>query len=358
MTLTPDEVALFGREKGCWCAKVIPGFVNGRAPSLFMPVDHLAPDAKVWANNYGETDFRHYHGTDKVQVLLTDNIAGGDPNFYQEPFMKLTNFIDSRADKVGPSGNVTPGRVPIFFRYQGAKKKEEITDGLDAFFNLFNSLGGLGDIGFLPSAGEDLLFQILNGWAPSFQLGSDDLPYGNRYLLSCDFVVQIDRPHTEQFFMYDEFGIRRYAGFQIVPPDINVYSCRLYHMDRYVLPDPPDRSQVLNGDYSEPQTDEIVIATLWFLSSNYIDQPVTPDGSWMVMPEHNAFWNMSYTAQEIIDPFHPDRDLDFFKQIGAVLAGGVAYLFLATTADMLEANMDMAATILNQTRVITRFWTS
>ena len=190
----------------------------------------------------------------------------------------------------------------------------------------------------------------------------DGFAEGQRYLHFCDVVLQIDRPATRQIFLPDEFGLLRFAGFQIDPPSSGLYSARIYSIAVMLIrTKQPTLDEIHSGSYQEPTIDEIPMARVYFLSPNkdmLDDLPITPNGSWIPFVRHEVYWNLSYAALEIFDPFKPNRDLDFFKQIGAVLAGGVAYLVLATTADLLEAQFDELSTLMNNTRVRTRFWTS
>jgi len=350
--LTNEEQETLKRPKGAWCLKVSPGFINGHAPAISVPTNLVPDGVKVWGNKYGKQDRKHARLANFTQVLLTDEWT---------PFMKVNGFMDARGAVFGATPAL-PINVPKFFRGLRAMDKPK-TDPLDAFFSMATA-GGLG-YGPVPTAGEKFALDILGGGAgPVFVNHKDDdgFPEGDRYLHFCDVVLEIDRPATRQIFQYDEFGLLRYAGFQIDPPDSGLYNARIYNISVYLIPNPPTLEDIWFGTYIEPKIDEIVLARVFWLSPSKPmldpDQPIIPDGSWMPFVRHNVFWNMSYAALNIYDPFKPNRDLDFFKQISAVLAGGAAYLIIASQADMIEAQHDQISTFMNNTRVRTRFWTS
>jgi hypothetical protein len=353
LELTKDEQIATGRTQGAWRLSMGPGFVNGHAPAMSIPTKLVPADAEVWGNKYGKETRAHARLADFTQVLLTDEFT---------PFLKATNFTDARSTIFGATPAI-PIDVPLFFRSLRAMAKPVETDFTDQFFSMA-SLGGSA-FGDSPTAGENFALNLLQGGAgPTFTASGpvgDGFPDGDRYLYFCDVVLQIDRPSTRQIFQPDEFGILRFAGFQIDPPDSGLYNARVYDTSVYLLPTEPTLQDVENGTYIEPKIDEIVMARVFFLSPSIPvldDGPITPNGSWMPMVRHEVYWNLSYAALNIYDPFKPDRSLDFFKQIGAVLAGGVAYLIIGSQADILESQNDEVSTLMNNTRVRTRFWTS
>lgn len=352
--LSEEEQLATGRTKGAWTLYMEPGFVNGHAPAISMP-NKLIPDGvKIWGNKYGGETRAHARLADFSQVLLTDEWA---------PYMIPRSFMDTRSVVFGATPAI-PINVPLFFRSLRAMAPVKESDFLSSFFDMATAGGGA--FGDAPTAGEKFVMDMLGGGAgPSFVEGApkeDGFPEGDRYLFFCDVVLQIDRPSTRQIFEPDEFGINRFAGFQIDPPDSGLYNARIYTTSVYLMPEEPTLADVQSGAYVEPKIDEIAMARVFFLSPSKKmlddDAAITPNGSWMPMVRHEVFWNLSYAALNIYDPFKPNRDLDAFKVLGAMLAGGVAYLIIGSQADILEAMHDEVATLMNNTRVRTRFWTS
>lgn len=354
--LTKDQQDATGRIQGAWRLYVSPGFVNGHAPAISIP-NKLIPDgAEIWGNQYGKESRSHLRLAGFSQVLLTDEWT---------PYMLPMNFFDTRSDFISDEKfPAIPIDVPLFFRSLKAMAKPVTQDFTSDFFSM--AAAGGGAFGDNPTAGEAFALNILGGGAgPTFVSGapqSDGFPDGDRYLLFCDVVLQIDRPSTRQIFQPDEFGILRYAGFQIDPPDSGLYNARIYTTDILLLSKGPTIQDIENGTYIEPKIDEIPLARVFFLSPSkpVLDDnvPIIPNGSWMPMVRHEVYWNLSYAALNIYDPFKPNRDLDAFKVLGAALAGGVAYLIIGSMADILEAQNDEVSTLMNNTRVRTRFWTS
>jgi hypothetical protein len=331
--LDAAERVIYQRDKGMWCAKIVPGFVNGHPPAIKMKGKYLDPADKVWGNQYGE---REINPDEDIQMLLTD-----DP----VPFLKLTNLVDTRTKVYSAGGGIKAGEVPIFFRIRGAMKPEELS-GLDVILNI------------VAGGGDEFVLRLLGGTAevPVIREGKDTLPEGNRLLYQCDIVLQVDRPSVKQEFQYDDVGILRMAGFSITLPQHDQYSARLYHIGIYTPPPAPTYWDVINGTYIELPYEEIVIGRVFLLSPALRDNDI-PDGSWMAFARHEVFWNLNYSSIMQIDPFKPDTSLEYFKQIGAVLAGGTAFLIIASMVNPLEATFDAVSTLFNQTAVKGQFWT-
>jgi hypothetical protein len=355
MELSEAEQTATGRKRGAWVLTMSPGFVNGHAPAISVPTKVIPNGVQVWGNKYGKETREHARLADSTQVLLTDPWT---------PYMKVTSFMDSRGDIFSEDYvPAIPIDVPLFFRSIRAMAKPKDTDFTSAFFSMATAGGAFGDN---PSAGEAMVLGMLQGGAgPTFvqqAAQGDGFPDGDRYLYFCDVVLQIDRPSTRQIFQPDEFGILRYAGFQIDPPDSGLYNARIYSINVMLIRSKgPTIQEIEDGTYIEPKIDEIPMARVFFLSPSkpmLDDGPITPNGSWMPMVRHEVYWNLSYAALNIYDPFKPNRDLDAFKVLGSVLAGGVAYLIIGSQADIIEAQNDEVSTLMNNTRVRTRFWTS
>jgi hypothetical protein len=332
--LTPLESALYQRESGMWCAQIVPGLLNGHPPALKMKGKYLPPDAEVWGNKYGA---KAIDPEQDVQVLLTD-----DP----QPIMKIFNYQDTRAKTYGGDGGVTAGKVPLYFRARGAMKPESLT-GLDVLGNI------------IAGGGSEFALRLIGGEAEAPRAPrekDDELPEGNRLLYQADVVLQVDRPSVAQDFVYDDLGILRHAGFSIKLPQHDQYSARIYHIGKYVPPKPPTYWDIIFGTYIELPYDEIVLGTIYLFSPVMRDHDI-PDGSWQGYAAHNVFWNLTYASIMQIDPFKPDTSLEYFKQIGAVLAGGTAFLIIASMVNPLEASFDTVNTLFNQTAVKGQFWT-
>lgn len=332
--LDETERVLYQRNKGMWCAKIVPGFVNGHPPAIKMKGKYLDPETKVWGNQYGKNNI---DPNADVQILLTD-----DP----EPLIKLTNLMDTRDKVYGGDGGVKGGDVPLFFRVRGAMKADPLT-GLDVLQNIASQAGG-----------EEFLMRLIGGNAPSpiAPKDKDNLPEGNRLLYKCDVVLQVDRPSVGQDFFTDDLGLIHMAGFKITLPQHDQYSARLYHVSQYVPPKAPTYADIIFGTYIELPYDEIVIGTVYLFSPVLRDTDI-PDGSWMGFVRHEVFWNLNYSSIMQIDPFKPDTSLEYFKQIGAVLAGGTAFLIIASMVNPIEASYDTVSTLFNQTAVKGQFWT-
>lgn len=334
--LTKDEQKATGRKVGAWCISVLPGFLSGHPPAIKMR--GLPEDSEVWGNQYGKRDV---DPNSLTQVLLTDQPT---------PFLKITNFTDSRAKVFGAAGavggKVTSGVVPPFFRVRGAMKPIPL-DGLDVLNNI------------IAGGGDEFLIRLIGGNAPTPvapQTPDDLIPEGNRLLYRCDVVLQVDKPTVKQVFAYDDIGLLRYNGFDIQLPQHEEYSARMYSVGIYIPPPEPTYWDIIFGTYIEIPYDEIVIGTCWFLSQVHRDNDIV-DGTWLAFPQSQVFWNLNYSSIIQIDPFQQDRSLEWFKAILGVLAGGAGYLLAVSIVNPLEASYDVVNTAFNETAVRGQFWT-
>lgn len=350
LALTSEEQHNLKRSTGAWCCNVIPGFVNGHPPAVWMKRGYL-PAGKalsVYGNQYGKKEIND--SDTPVQVLLTDDF---------KPFIKITNFVDSRAKVYGAHGVVQSGEVPLFFRVQGAFKATPL-DQSDLDNNAL----------IAASLSERLAFRILGGQPLVFAepKEADNLPEGDRYCYRADIVLQVDRPALKQNFEFDDISILRLTGFDIKLPGRDKYGARLYTIGIYVPPDAPDLQDVISGAYNEINFDEIVVATLWFLSpskqvlDSIVDDngniaPPIPDGSWLSWTRGEIYWNLNYGSITQIDPVKVDTSLDYFKQILGILAGGAAILIAYSYVNPIEAEYNKILTALNQSIVRGAFWT-
>lgn len=334
--LTETEAESLKRPKGAWCCNIVPGFINGHPPAIKVPARFLGNGEGVWGTDYGRKNLPE--ADQLVQVLLTDEPL---------PFLKLTSLADSTSKVYGAGGAVSVGVVPPFFRVLGAREPEQL-----------ETLDILGNI--LAGGGDEFVLRLAAGASQIVERPlskKDGLPEGNRTLMQCDIVLQVDRPRVGQDFAYDDLGILRMAGFKITLPSRAQYSARIYTTGIYVPPRAPTYDDVISGTYEELPYDEIVLAQFYLLSPVYTDHGNIPDDTWMPFVNHQVFWNLNYASITQIDPFKPDTSLEFFKQIGAVLAGGTAFLIIASYVNPLEAAFDEVMTRFNQTAVKGQFWT-
>jgi hypothetical protein len=341
--LQGSEIQETGRTHGCWCLYVTPGFLNGHPPAIRMRRGDIPAGAQVWGNDYGK---KPLGGGAFQSVLLTDQYR---------PFIKCTNMADTRSKVVGPPGCPGPihnGEVPIYMRVRGAYKPDPLDFG-DFLANLLNNAD--------QEAVSRYFMRLINGEAPAFvqrPAAKDGLPEGNRLCYKADVFLQVDRPTVKQRFEYDDIGLLRYAGFDITLPPMSDYSARIYHTAIYQPPCQPTYWDIIFGTYIEYQYDEIVLATVYFMSpTEEFRNDGPPDGTWIPFVRHEVFWNLNYSSIQQIDVFTHDRSLEWFKGILSVLAGGVAYLFAVSVVNPIEASYDMVNTAFNQTAVKGQFWT-
>jgi hypothetical protein len=130
-------------------------------------------DLKVYGNQYGNKNIEDPDAP--VQVLLTDDF---------KPFIKITNFVDSRAKVIGANGVIKQSEVPLFFRVQGAFKAQPL-DESDLTANAL----------IAAQQSERLFFRILGG--ETLVVGEpknqDDLREGDRFLNKADLVFMVER---------------------------------------------------------------------------------------------------------------------------------------------------------------------
>ncbi len=344
LVLNPAQQLALGRSKGAWCARVEPGFLNGHPPAIYMPTE-ITRNQEVWGNDYGKNpDKTNPKATGLTQVLLTDSPA---------PYLRFLEINDGAAVWGDEDQVQHPGDNPFYFRPRGSMKNEQLS-GLDFLNNVLIQAD--------PEAAERYLLRIFNEEAPLYQVRidvQDTLPEGYRRCYRADVVMQIDRPYVIPLFIHDDIGLLRMAGFTISIPVAGQYSARLFTRGRWTPHKKPTYWDFFYGTYQDYPYDEIVIATIFFLSPKleYIGEHLTPDAYWVPFVQHKVFWNLNYSSIEQIDNFKTDLSLEFFKQILGVLAGGVAYLYAVSIVNPIEASYDQINTMYNQTAVKGTWWT-
>jgi hypothetical protein len=117
---------------------------------------------------------------------------------------------------------------------------------------------------------------------------------------------------------------------------------RLVCVPKFVPPREPSAVERLLGTYTEPQTDELRIGTVWMVSPPDAGADAVPDDTWQAYFQNVVFWNLNHaTRNEVPDAPQPPTRLqtgipwaDFFgnlqlqqsndilAQVGAYLAGG------------------------------------
>ena len=132
---------------------------------------------------------------------------------------------------------------------------------------------------------------------------------------------------------------------------------RLVTMPKWTAPREPTAEERFEGSAAEPQTDEVLMATIYMVSEDDPDggEDAVPDGSWTPYVKYGkcGFWNLNHAAANPVVPQIPHQTLTLYTG----LAGGIADPIFNS---MLAANNDaynQAVSYLNSISFAGMFWT-
>jgi hypothetical protein len=132
---------------------------------------------------------------------------------------------------------------------------------------------------------------------------------------------------------------------------------RLTAVSQYTPPNSDDSSDDLKAvfgtllDGSDPQYDQILIATVWAVSQPDAGEDAMPDATWDAYAQHFVFWNLNYAAGSFAPPVVDDP-----IQLIVPLAGGVAQPIIDSLLGAVnDADSEIAA-YLSQADARGKFW--
>lgn len=277
-----------------WRAHITPGFVNGRDVSI------VAKD---------------------VPSALTD-----DPR----PSLKLSGWRNP----------LSPGEVRA--SADGNRLLAAAGDGYPPFFN---QLGVA-----LPAPGGDA-FQDTS-------LQSPDEPNRTRQIRALDIVLTVPRISASQqvTLRSGTAGDPQIVEIQTVFTNTAVRNAvapfRLQTFSKWEAPVQPSPFELLAGTASDPQTDELRIATVWMVSPPDADPLADPDPTWTPYPQHFVFRNLNYATRNKV----PDAPQTPIRLQTGLLGGSADQIF----ASLLSPLNDQYATLnayLGAANFAGEFWT-
>lgn len=242
---SPDE----NKGDGAWCALVKPGFVNGRDATIDTPIDLEKPAL----------------GT--VPVELTDAVP---------PHLVITgwrNPLEAGAVSETENGDVVqaPGLgYPDYFIALGVRA---------------------------PATGGSIFADTSpNDTRPD--------PNRTREIRAADVFLRVPRIATQSDVQVrdpatDAQSVVISTAFENGYAASGVAPFRLLTTSHWQPIGEPTLLDRLLGTAVEPQTDELLIATLWIVSPPDADPDAVPDATWTPYPQHFVFWNLNHASRAV-----------------------------------------------------------
>jgi hypothetical protein len=121
---------------------------------------------------------------------------------------------------------------------------------------------------------------------------------------------------------------------------------------KYVPNPPPDPSDILSGAYVQPNSDDILIGTVYALSPPNANEDDPPDATFQIYPKHNLFWNVAHQVSNG-GSYTPPSNLSLVTG----LAGGVADGLIASLLDPINDDYNQLLAYLNAATTTGIYWT-
>ena len=126
---------------------------------------------------------------------------------------------------------------------------------------------------------------------------------------------------------------------------------RVYAISQWVSPEgSPDPD---TGDYTEPNFDEVVIATVYVLSPPDAAPYSSPDQSWQPYVQHFLFWNLSYAQPQFVPVTTAPGD-----PLLVPLAGGAGQAIINEFTSLADDALNQALEIVGAQSMQGSMWTA
>jgi len=183
---------------------------------------------------------------------------------------------------------------------------------------------GRGNLVTLPAAGYPAYFSTIGVQSPdagsaalAAGVGAPSANQPTRYLLGTDIFLTMPRlaSTAQQVTVLDpetdSQSIQIQTVFQpafVGPLTASGTGSRawLSATSQWTSPQNPTPEEALLGTAVQPNTDQILIATLWMVSPPNPSQTAAPDASWMAVPQYETWWNLNHAALNIAPAAPPD----------------------------------------------------
>lgn len=315
---------------GQWVATVRPGFVNGEAPVVRTRAEVAKSLAGRFYNGLitarsGEDDIRRaaeLASEDKKRFEFDGNI---DVKLYNNPPVTLP-MRSLGFDSGGGLGTA----VPSFFRKLGVN--ESPTPATNGFTN------------------AQAVVNSLNQTPPK----------GNRLLRAADIIVHQPRLALTSTVTLSP-GI--VTGISNVSQTLGLRSAapgdRLL-VRAVALWDPASDASFdpLAGDYEEPAYDELLVATVYFVSPPDAAPQSMPDEQWVGYVRHSLFWNLTYLPRTVLEVPQLDDSVGQLITLVNVLGGGTGGFAANFIAASLNDATQNAFNLITAHSMAGTWWTS
>lgn len=127
---------------------------------------------------------------------------------------------------------------------------------------------------------------------------------------------------------------------------------RLNVVSKWTPPQQPTNAERLLGTYVEPEQDEILIATVYFVSPPNAGEDAQPDHTWECFPCYSVFWNLAHACQAIT----PDAEYEPL-QFALPLAGGIGQRLVDAMLAPVNDSLAQVQALLDATSFQGMYWT-
>ena len=287
---------------GQWTATIWPGFVNGR-------------DATITQSRMIQSKLN------TLEVPLTDQ----DP-----PALALTSFRNpatSAGIEYSPDGDLItlPG------------------EGYPAFFN---------QLGVVPVAKRGTGVESIDNQPTD--------PNRTRQIRACDIALVTPRASARQQVDVLDPTVDSQSVSISTTIDTSAFANApsaqwLITTSEWQPPKEPTDLDRLMGTAVEPQTDELKLSTVWFVSPPDASSDDPPDNTWTPYPQHFIFWNLNHASLAPIPDATPEP-ITF--PLGSVLAGGVSEQLINSLLSPVNDAYSQIAAYLSSTNYSGMFWST
>jgi hypothetical protein len=178
-----------------------------------------------------------------------------------------------------------------------------------------------------------------------------------RELRACDIFVKVPRIATKQ--QVTEEGLESSRAFVITSVFVNDFvrasesRYQLHATPKWTAPVEPTALDRLLGTAVEPQTDEILIATMWAVSPEDTEAEAEVTSEWTIYKQYHVWWNLMHASRNVV-PKEPNPPI---RIVTGLVAGIADSIFASLLTPVNQANAQIDA-FLGAGDFSGRFWTT
>lgn len=193
------------------------------------------------------------------------------------------------------------------------------------------------------------------------ELGDDrpEDPTRTREVRACDVALAVARiAANQQVTVLNPFTEQATIDIQTVFDNsylrANAASPRkLQAHAKWASPQDPTAAELLGGVGIQPQTDEILICTVYALSPPDAPADAQPDAGWELFFKHRVFWNLAHAPKNVLPAGAPSPKIRFSLPLAGGIGQPIVDALLAPVNDSLTA----VAAYLGAADLKGEFWT-